>query len=170
MRRSFCWIPYFPSRFLLKIHNFFNHLTNRFDWFIGAVRIQHYFFSDFGEHSLFRSYLPHPNLELCTDFFCWSPYFSGNIISKFHNFPLPARLVGIRFNQLSGQLMWSADFCDFRAQIPYGSCPYALDRSWAVFWVHFGLCLKLHAAHHESMWILGGEASSKLRIVSLHGK
>ena len=51
----------------------------------------------------------------------------------------------------SGQLVWSADFCDFGAQIPYGSCPYAPDRSWAVFWVHFGLCLKLHAAHHESM-------------------
>ena len=66
--------------------------------------------------------------------------------------------------------MWSADFCDFRAQIPYGSCPYAPDRSWAVFWVHFGLCLELHAAHHESMWILGGEASCKLKGVNLHGE
>ena len=55
--------------------------------------------------------------------------------------------------------MWSVDFCDFGAQIPYGSCPYAPDRSWEVFWVHFGLYLELHTAHHESMWILGGEAS-----------
>ena len=59
----------------------------------------------------------------------------------------------------SCQLVWSADFCDFGAQIPYGSCPYAPDQSWAVFWVHFGLCLKLHEAHHESMWTLDGEAS-----------
>ena len=49
--RLFCWIPYFPKRFLLKIPNFFDHLTNRFDWFVGAVRIQHCFLGDFGEHS-----------------------------------------------------------------------------------------------------------------------
>ena len=52
---------------------FANRLTNRFDWFIRAIRIQHFFFfffGDFGEHSsLFRSYLPHPDLEWCAVFF-----------------------------------------------------------------------------------------------------
>ena len=70
VHRFFCWIPYLPRRFMLKIHNLFQPLTNWFDWFVGAVRIQHCFLGDFGDHSsLFRSSLPHPNLELCTIFF-----------------------------------------------------------------------------------------------------
>ena len=84
---------------MLKIHKFFNRLTNRFDLFIRVVRTQHCFLGDFGEHSfLFRSYLPHKILELCNIFF-WSPYSSGNIMSKFHNFPQPDRPVGIQFNR-----------------------------------------------------------------------
>ena len=35
-------------------------------------------------------------------FFCWSPYSSGHILSKFHNFPQPDGLVGIWFNWLVG--------------------------------------------------------------------
>ena len=35
-------------------------------------------------------------------FFCWSPYSSENILSKFHNFPQPDGLVGIWFNRLVG--------------------------------------------------------------------
>ena len=35
-------------------------------------------------------------------FFFWSPYSSGNIISKFHNFSQPDGLVGIWFNRLVG--------------------------------------------------------------------
>ena len=88
--------------FVKKFIIFFNRLTNRFDWFIRAIHIQHCFFflGDFGEHSsLFRSYLPHADLEWCTVFF-WSPYSSGNILSKFHNFPQLDGLVGIWFNWL----------------------------------------------------------------------
>ena len=33
-------------------------------------------------------------------FFCWSSYSSGNILSKFHNFPQPDGLVGSWFNRL----------------------------------------------------------------------
>ena len=35
-------------------------------------------------------------------FFFWSPYSSGNILSKFHNFPKRDGLVGIWFNRLVG--------------------------------------------------------------------
>ena len=61
------------------------------------------FLGDFGEHSsLFRSYLPHLNLEWCTVFFFLvSLFFRENSI-KFHNFPQPNGLVGIWFNQLVG--------------------------------------------------------------------
>ena len=34
--------------------------------------------------------------------FFLSPYYSGNILSKFHNFPQPDGLVGIWFNRLVG--------------------------------------------------------------------
>ena len=37
--------------------------------------------------------------------------------------------------------MWRAVFCDFGAQIPYGSCPYSPDQSWAVFWSILGFVL-----------------------------
>ena len=40
----FFWIPYSPRRFMLKFIIFVNRLTNRFDWFIRAIRIQHCFF------------------------------------------------------------------------------------------------------------------------------
>ena len=92
-------------------------------------------------------------------FFCWSPYSSGNIISKFHNFPQLDGLVGSWFNRLVGLACVERCFCDFGAQIVYGSGPYAQARPWEVLWVHFVPWIKLHAAHHESMWILGGEAS-----------
>ena len=35
-------------------------------------------------------------------FFCWSPYSSGNIISKFHNFSQPDGLFGSWFNRIVG--------------------------------------------------------------------
>ena len=35
-------------------------------------------------------------------FFFWFPYFSGNILSKFHNFPQPDGQFGIWFNRLVG--------------------------------------------------------------------
>ncbi|RVW57688.1 hypothetical protein CK203_117463 [Vitis vinifera] len=44
------------------------------------------------------------------------------------------------------------------------------DRSWAILWVHFGSWFGFLVAHHESIWILGGEASWKLKGVSLHGE
>ena len=47
----FCWIPYSPRRFMLKIHNLFNRLINRFDWFVDVVCIQHCFLGDFDKHS-----------------------------------------------------------------------------------------------------------------------
>ena len=57
-------------------------------------------------------------------FFCWSSYSSGNIISKFHNIPQPDVLVGIWFNRLIGPAcVESCFFCDFGAQILYGSGP-----------------------------------------------
>ena len=51
---------------------------------------------------MFRSYLSHLNFVWCTVFFCWSPYYSGNIISKFHNFPQSEGLLGSWFNRLIG--------------------------------------------------------------------
>ena len=70
----------------------------------------------------------------------------------------------------SSQLVWSTDFGDFLAQFLHGLGLWAPDQFWAVFWIHFGPYLGFLAAHHESIWILGGEASWKLKIVSLHGK
>ena len=88
---------------MLKFLIFLNRLTNWFDWFIRVVRIQHCFFwvvlastpPCFDHISLIRTWN-------CAPFFCWSPYSSGNILSKFHNFPQTGLLVGIRFNQLVG--------------------------------------------------------------------
>ena len=37
--------------FFLKFIIFFNRLIKWFDWFVGAVRIQHCILGDFGEHS-----------------------------------------------------------------------------------------------------------------------
>ena len=48
--------------------------------------------------------------------------------------------------------------------------PWAPDQFWAVFWIPFGPYFGFLGAHHESIWILSGEASWKLKIVSLHGK
>ena len=46
------------------------------------------------EHlGLFWPYLPHPNSELHTIFFSWTPFSSGKILSKFHNFFQLARPV-----------------------------------------------------------------------------
>ena len=59
----------------------------------------------------------------------------------------------------SSQLVWSTDFGDFGAQFLHGLGPWAPDQFWDVFWIHFGPYLGLLAAHHESIWILGGEAS-----------
>ena len=70
----------------------------------------------------------------------------------------------------SSQLVWSTDFGDFGAQFLHGLGPWALDQFWAVFWIHFGPYFGFLATHHESIWILGGKASWKLKIVSLHGK
>ena len=89
--------------FFLNFIIFFNRLTNRFDWFIRAIRIQHYFFwvilvstpPCFDHISLIRTWNGAP-------FFYWSPYSSRNIISKFHNFPQPDGLVGSWFNRLVG--------------------------------------------------------------------
>ena len=67
----------------------------------------------------------------------------------------------------SSQLVWSTDF---GAQFLHGLGPWAPDQFWAVFWIHFGPYFGFLAAHHESIWILGGEASWKLKIVSLHGE
>ena len=54
------------------------------------------------EHlGLFRSYLPHPNLESGT-IFLWTPYSLRNILSKFKFFSQLARLVGNCFNQFVG--------------------------------------------------------------------
>ena len=58
----------------------------------------------------------------------------------------------------------------FWSQFSHGLGPWALDQFWIVFWIHFGPYFGFLATHLESIWILGGEASWKLKIVSLHGK
>ena len=89
----------------------------------------------------------------------------------------PARPVGIWLDRLasgstgsSSQLVWSTNFGDFGAQFLHGLGPWTSDQFWAVFWIHFGPYFGFLAAHHESIWIFGGKASWKLKIVNLHGK
>ena len=116
IRHFFFWIPYSTRRFFFKKFIIFvNHLTNRFDWFVGAVRIQHYFLGDFCKHSsLFRSYLPHPNLELCTIFFCLL-ILQGTFYQNFKNFLNRVDWLASDSTGSSGQLVWRADFFDFGA-------------------------------------------------------
>ena len=59
----------------------------------------------------------------------------------------------------SSQLVWSTDFGDFGVQFLHGLGPWAPDQFWDVFWIHFGPYFGFLAAHHESIWILGGKAS-----------
>ena len=129
---------------------------------------------------------PSSDLGIAHRFFQWTLCSSRNILSKFQNFSQLARLVGIRLDQLasgstgwhparsvgirldrlafgstgsSSQLVWSTDFGDFGAQFLHGLGPWTPDQFWAVFWIHFGPYFGFLAAHHESIWILGGEAS-----------
>ena len=117
---------------------------------------------------LFWSYFPHPNLEPRTVFFYGLLILQGTFGQNFKIFLNQLNRLASGSAGSSSQLVWSTDFGDFGAQFLHGLGPWAPDQFWAVFWIHFGPYFGFLAAHHESIWILGGEASWKLKIVRLH--
>ena len=115
------------------------------------------------EHSgLFWPYIPHLTLESRTIFFPWNPYSSWNLLSRFHNFYQLVRPIGVRFNQFIELACMEHWFWWFWSPIPTWLGP--ISSRLVLGYIGF------LAAYHESIWILGGEASWKLKGVSLHGE
>ena len=118
---------------------------------------------------MFRSYLPHPNSELCTIFifYFWIPYSSRNIVSKFENFSQLVDQIGKRFNQFVKYFFrWSTGslgllvngfvFGIFGALVQAGSSPGSPDGLGGWFYVKLEPFFRLIATHLESIWILSG--------------
>ena len=55
--------------------------------------------SEFGALELVLAISPSSDLGIMNPFFSWTSYYSGKILSKFHNFSQPVQLVGIWFNR-----------------------------------------------------------------------
>ena len=113
---------------------------------------------------------PSSDFGIMYHFFSWTPYSSRNILSKFKKISQPDRLFGIRFNRFIESTCMKHWFGWFWSPIPTWLGPISsrlvLGCILGPFWPYFGFL----PAHHESIWILGGEASWKLKIVSLHGE
>ena len=159
---------FFKEHFV-KISNFFLKRLNRFPKI--SVQLKFIGASPNSEHlGLFWSYLPHPTLESCIVFFYGLFILQGTFYQNFKIFLNRLDQLASGSTGSSSQLIWSTDFGNFGAQFLHGLGPWAPDQFWAVFWIHFGPYFGILAAHHESLWILGEEASGRLKIVSLHGK
>ena len=122
--------------------------------------------SEFGALELVLAISPSFDLGITHHFFSWTPYSSRKIFSKFHNFYQQVRPVGVRFNWFIELACMEHWFWWFWRLIPTWIGPISSRSVLAYIGPWFGFL----AAHHESIWILGGEASWKLKGVSLHGE
>ena len=114
---------------------------------------------EFGAHGLVLIIFPSSELGTAHRFFYGLLLLQGTFGQNFKIFLNQLDRLASGSAGSSSQLVWSTDFGDFGAQFLHGLGPWAPDQFWAVFWIHFGPYFGFLAAHHESIWILGGEAS-----------